>query len=319
MSKRGDSRKGKKPEEPEPVVVEESEEEVDIYDCLAKVWEMEPREGRMEVGTLFGLPDGPDHTMESMVLDETYHHLSFCKEAGMNGSQTRVFLTVSTEVKERCMSGEPIATTFAWFKDQIMNNSDLRTNMAAVLAEEERIAALSRPVTVAPVEEVEDPKKKGKDKDKGKKGKVEEPEEEPPPPPPPKPRQNQLFSPSMITSICTYMASGVFGHYNLYRGVFSSAGFRPRVRVAVLPVRVDTVVPDTFSLEQTVDLDELRAQEAAEALQRAAEEAARLEAEAEKGLARMVARRLQEAREEMQRTLAAREQELTEKLEALTA
>lgn len=320
MSKRGDS-KGKKggpvEEELEPVAPPPEPEPLDPYAQLSGLWQLDPIEAREQVGQLFEMVDGPDHSMESMLLDEMYGHLHFANEAGMNGSQTKIFMGIVDEVKRRCSDNEPLAETFTWFKDKILSNSVLRTTMEEVIAEEERIKTASRPVTVAPAEEGEVKGKKAPPK--GKKGAKEEPPPEPEPEPEPeKPRENQLFIPEMITGMCTHMSTGVFAHYNLYRSVFNSNVFKPRTRLVLQPVRVDTVVPDVFSLKDAVNLDEIREQEEAEQREREEQERLALEEKKEKGLARMVARSLAAAREQMRQTLADNEKELTERLALAT-
>lgn len=329
MPARGDSRKGKKGAA-EPEVVPDEElvvpapvvEVLSPFERLAEVWALAPVARRALVGELLELADGPDHSMEAMLLDQAYGHLDFAHDAQMNGSQTRIFFETLSTVKQNCLEEISVAENFAWFKNSIMANSTLKTTMEAVIAAEEAAAAASRPATVASTEEdKDDGKKKPDKKDKGKKDKKAE---EPPPEeevvvPEPKPRENQLFTPEMIKAMMEYMANGVFAHYNLYRSVFNDKLFQPRKRVVQKPLAVDTVVPDACALRDAVDLDEIRAQQALEEEQRQeglrAEEEARLEA----SLARLVQKRLGEAREQMSATLNAHQQELTERLEALSA
>lgn len=238
--------------EPEKVE-EEAPAIIDPFTRVGEVWTLGSRTDQRALWSeVLDLPDGPGHSTQAMRLDEAMGVLDMCKQCSMNSTQTKIAHGLLDGANERCVAGVTCEDNFADFKAAVLGNSDLRTTMAAIIAEEERISTLNQPVVVGEVkEEVVVKGKKPPAKGKGKEVVVEEVVVEVVVAPP---REYQLFSPEMVTQLVDYTTNGLFSHYRLYRATLSTSTFAPRKKLAHEHMVVESVVPDRFSLGNAAEV-----------------------------------------------------------------
>lgn len=209
--------------------------------------------------------------------------LSFARSIGLNNEQAKAFFGIMTTLKSHvCDSRLTMEDAFQSFKESVLGNSAVvrgkqptppPTDVPAIAiapttptsSRAPGSASGARPTSSKGTER---PNSRGKESSRtgGKSGTVTPRVGEEPttvPAPPPAPILPRTFSVPIMKQITEYATRTYFQHWRLYRAVFDATQFRPRRHLLVERLRVETVVPDSFRLDDAVDLGQVRADTAA--------------------------------------------------------
>lgn len=75
------------------------------FDSLAAIWqETDLHKQRQLISSIFSCADGPGLSIESLRVDELYSHLKFAHDSGLNSEQTKVFMSLISDIQSSFQS-----------------------------------------------------------------------------------------------------------------------------------------------------------------------------------------------------------------------